>query len=172
MTTKKPSEKKKPTPETGKKLEEDLQKISQELKEKNDKLLRSYADFQNYQKRMEKEILSKEEDIKKQYLSELLDLFELLTKVKDDNNPKEGIEAIRKHLQSLFDREQITPIESIGKPFDHNIHHAVSTIEKNDSPEDLIIEEIKKGYMLKGKIMRPSQVIVAKKKTTNEVKEV
>ena len=65
MTTKKPSEKKKHTQESGKKLEDDLQKLTQELKEKNDKLLRSYAEFQNYQKRIEKELILKEEDTKK-----------------------------------------------------------------------------------------------------------
>ena len=169
MTAKKPNEKKKPTQESGKKPEDDLQKLTQELKEKNDKLLRSYADFQNYQKRIEKEIIIKDEDIKKKYFSELLDFSELLTKVKDDNNPKEGIESILKNLHNLFEREHITSIESIGKPFDHQYHHAVSTIEKDDCADGLIVEEIKKGYLMNGKIMRPSQVIVAKNRTIMEV---
>ena len=108
------------------------------------------------------------EDIKKKYFSELLDFSELLTKVKDDKNPTEGIESILKQLHNVFEREHITSIESIGKPFDHQYHHAVSTIEKNDCADGLIVEEIKKGYLLNGKIMRPSQVVVAKNKKIME----
>jgi len=51
----------------------------------------------------------------------------------------------------------------VGKKFDHNFHHAVTTIDKDDCEENTIVEEIKKGYMINEKLLRPSQVIVVKK---------
>ena len=146
------------------KLEEEIQKLQEELKEKKNKLLRAYADFQNYQKRMEKELHNMEEETKKKYLSELIDLHEILQKAYEDKNPKEGLKIILKNLNNLLERENIKSIECIGKPFDHNIHHAISTIEKNDCREGIIVEEVKKGYMIGDKLLRPSQVIVCQKK--------
>ena len=159
MTTKKPTSKKK-EPDT---LKKEIKKLKHELKEKEDKLLRSYADFQNLQKRMEKELQIKEEETKKKYLSELLDLNELLKKAYEDNDPKEGLKLMLNNIENFFEKEQIKSINCVGEKFDHNLHHAVTTIEKDDCEDEIIIEEVKKGYMINGKLFRPSQVIVAKK---------
>ena len=67
------------------------------------------------------------------------------------------------NIEKLFEKEQIKCIECVGKKFDHNIHHAVTTIDKGDCEDNLIVEEVKKGYMLNEKLLRPSQVIVVKK---------
>ena len=148
----------------------EIKKLKQELKEKEEKLLRSYADLQNYQKRMEKELALREEETKKKYLSELIDLHELLKKAYDDKNPKEGLKLLINNIEKFFEKEQIKYIECIGKKFDHNLHHAVTTIEIEDCEDDIIIEEIKKGYMFNEKLLRPSHVIVVKNEK-NEVKK-
>ena len=145
-----------------KKIEKETTQLKQELQEKNDKLLRAYADLQNLQKRMEKEINIKAEETKKKYLSELIDLNEILQKAYTDNNPKEGLKAILNNMERLFEKEQIRIIDCTGKSFDHNYHHAISTVEKNGCNDGEIVDEIKKGYMIKDKLLRPSQVIVAK----------
>jgi molecular chaperone GrpE len=160
MTSKKSTGKKKDS--DGRKKE--IKKLKQELKEKEDKLLHSIADFQNYQKRMEKELQINEEVTKKKYLSELLDLNELLKKAYNDNNPKEGLKLMLNNIESFFEKEQIKPIDCKGEKFNHNFHHAVTTIEKDDCEDEIIIEEVKKGYMINDKLLRPSQVIVAKNK--------
>ena len=64
----------------------------------------------------------------------------------------------------FMEKEKIKPIECIGKKFDHNLHHAITTVENKDCEDDTIIEEIKKGYIINEKLLRPSQVIVAKMK--------
>ncbi|MDH7516851.1 MAG: nucleotide exchange factor GrpE [Candidatus Thermoplasmatota archaeon] len=151
-----------------KKLEEKIKQLEQELKEKNDKLLRSYADLQNYQKRMEKEISIKEEETRKKYLLEIIDLHELLKKAYEDNDPKHGLKLILNNLDSFCEHEQVKSLDSVGKIFDHNIHHAISTVEKDDCVDGEIIEEIKKGYYCGDKLLRPSQVVVAKKKSTKK----
>jgi len=145
-------------------LKTEIQLLQQELKEKNDKLLRSYADFQNLQKRIEKEINDKEIAIKSKYLSELIDIDELLQKALLDKNPKDGLQLIRKQLHTFFENENIRYIECIGKAFDHAQHHAVSTLERDDCTDNEVIDEIKRGYLINDRVIRPSQVIVARKK--------
>jgi len=165
MSTKKPTDKKKA--ECNKKadsLEKKINYLEKKLREKEDKLLRSYADIQNYQKRMEKELQSRENEAKKRYLSELIDINELLKKAYEDNDPKEGLKLILNNLENFFEKEKIKCIDCVGKTFDHNLHHAISTIEKDDCEDETIVEEVKKGYLIEDKLLRPSQVIVAKKK--------
>ena len=146
------------------KLKDETKKLNQELKEKDDKLLRSYANLQNYQKRTEKEFQFRENKTRKKYLSELIELFEILKKAFEDKDPKDGIKLMLNNLEKFFEKEQIKYIDCVGKTFDHNIHHAVTTIEKNDCEDGTIVEEVKKGYLIYDKLLRPSQVIVAKNK--------
>ena len=151
---------------TGKKKEskKEIEQLKKELKEKNEKILRNMADFENYRKRIQKEIQQTEQNIKQKYLSEIIDTYELLKKAFEDNNPKEGLKLILANLDNFMECEKIEKIECIGEKFDHNIHHAVTTVEKKDCEDNTIIEEVKKGYKIDDKILRPSQVIVAKNK--------
>jgi len=160
MPTKKSTSKKKHSDD----LKKEIKKLKIILKEKEDRLLRCYADLQNYQKRMEKELQIKEEETKKKYISELLDLNELLKKAYEDNEPKEGLKLILNNIENFFEKEQIKSIKSVGQKFNHNLHYAVATIEKNDCEDETIIEEVKKGYTINNKLLRPCHVIVAKKK--------
>ncbi len=161
MTAKKSSDRKKNAEDT---LQIKLKKVEKELKEKNDKLLRTCADLQNYQKRMEKELISREGEIKRKYLTELIDLNEILKRAYEDKNPKQGLKLILNNLEKFFEKEHIRYIDCMGKSFDHGLHHAVTTVEKNGCENDTIVEEVKKGYMIGDSLLRPSQVIVAKKK--------
>ncbi len=145
-------------------LKKEKEQLKKELKENREQLLRSIADFQNYQKRMEKELELREKEIKKKYLSELIDLNELLKKAYADKDPREGLKLMIDNIEKFFEKEQIKYIECIGKKFDHNFHHAVTTLEKDDCEDEIIVEEVKKGYMMNDKLLRPSHVIVAKKK--------
>lgn len=165
MTTQKTSSKKKSTEQLKlEKLQEELKKTRIDLREKKEKFLRTCADLQNYQKRIEREYCLKDEEFKKKYLTEILDLHELIRKAYADKNPQEGLRLIIQNLESFFEKEQISSIDCIGKKFDHNLHHAVTTVKKNDVENDIIIEEVKKGYMLGEKLLRPSQVIVVQNK--------
>jgi len=170
-STKKKKQPSKQSQEDVEKLEQKIQELTQqladtkaELKETKDKLLRSYADYQNYQKRVEKNKKQIEKEIKQIYLSEFIDIKELLLQAMNDENPKEGLRLILKQVEHFFNEEHISYIECIGKPFDHSLHHAVTTIEQEDCEDNTIIEEIKKGYMINDMVLRPSHVVVAKKK--------
>ena len=97
------------------------------------------------------------------YLSELIDLYELLKKAYNDEKPKDGLKLIINNVEKIFEKEQIKHIDCVGKTFNHNIHHAISTVE-DDCEDEIIVEEVKKGYLIADKVLRPSQVIVSKKK--------
>jgi len=150
------------------KLQEELDNLSNELKIQKDKLIRCYADFDNFKKRNQKEKKVNEYNIKKIYLSELLDIKELFLQALEDENPKEGLRILVNKLEQFFESEKIKYIECIGKSFNHEMHHAVSTIEMNDTEDNIVIEEIKKGYLVEDLVLRPSHVIVAKKKCEEE----
>ncbi len=167
MTSKKTTKKKSATPQK-KKTDGTINTLQKELDEKQKKILRLLADYQNLQKRMEKELLHKEKEIRNKYLSELLTLHELLQIAFDDANPKEGLRILLQNIEQFLEKEHIQPIECIGKPFDHNCHHAVTTIEKQDCTDNEIVEEIKKGYFIGDELLRPAQVIVAKKTTSSK----
>jgi molecular chaperone GrpE len=164
MTSKKTTTQKKKETKKNDSLKKEIEQLKEEIKEKNDKLLRAIAEFENYQKRMKKELKHVEEQTKEKYVSELIDLTELLKKALEDEKPKEGLKLMLNNIERFFEKENIRKIECIGKCFDHNYHHALTTIEKNDCEDNTIIEEIKKGYIIGDKILRPSQVIVAKNK--------
>ncbi len=165
MTSKKPKDKKKvPTTKKPTNLKKEIDNLKKEIKEKDQKLLRSIADFQNYQKRMEKLLILKEEETKKKYIAELIDINELLKKALEDNNPKKGLKLMINNIENFFEKENIKYIDCVGKKFDHNFHHALTTLEKNDCEDNTILEEVKKGYMMNNKLLRPSHVVVSKKK--------
>lgn len=159
---KKETEKNKTKNKENIKLQEENKKLKQELEEKNDKLLRSLADIQNLQKRTQKEFLSTEIKTKQKYVSELIDLKELLEKALDDENPKEGLKSILKNIENFLEKENIECIDCVGKKFDHNLHHAVTTLDKKDCCDGEIIDEIKKGFKIGDVVLRPSHVVVAK----------
>lgn len=147
-----------------KKHQKEIKDLKNQIKQLNDKYLRTLADFQNFQKRSEKERLCNEEEIKKIYIIELIDLYELLKKALKDKNPKEGLKLLINNVEKFMEKERIKAINCIGQKFDHNLHHAITTIEKNECDDNIVIEEVKKGYILDDKLLRPSHVIVTKKK--------
>jgi len=73
----------------------------------------------------------------------------------------EGMEMISKKLWKVISCEGLYPIKAIGKPFDPNVHEAMQEIETCDYPEGMVVEEIKKGYLLNGKVFRPCLVKVS-----------
>jgi len=147
-----------------KKLNKETKQLKQEIIEKNNKLMRTRADLENFQKRMERELSCKLDEIRIKYLTEMIDLSEILRKAYEDKNPSEGIKLMINNLDNFLEKEGVKYIDCMGKSFNHELHHAVTTLEKNDCESDTIIEEVKKGYTIGDKLLRPSQVIVAKKK--------
>jgi len=144
-------------------IEELIIKIKTEFDEEKNKFLRNIADLHNQIKRNEKNYLIEKNKIKKKYLIYIIDILELLKKAYKDKNSKIGIKLIINNIEDTLKDEKVQYIECIGKEFNHNLHHAISTVDKKDCLDNIVVEEIKKGYYLDKEILRPSQVIVQKK---------
>ena len=140
-----------------------------ELQEINAKYLRLYAEFENYKKRVSKD---KEELIK--YGNESL-LYEILPFIdhlemalKHASNEVssglvQGVEITLRDLRKTLEKFGLTAIEADGKPFDPVVHHAMSQVERNDTEDNTVVEEFRRGYMLRDKVLRPALVAVSKK---------
>ncbi len=149
-------------------LEAELVQAKAKAEEHYDHLLRLQAEFDNYRKRTQKE---KAEIIK--YASErligellpVLDNFERAASSAqlnpDINAFSQGVDLIYRQLQTALSKEGLKAIESMGQPFDPNLHDAVLRVESDEHPENTVVEELQKGYYLKEKILRPSMVKVS-----------
>ena len=144
-------------------------RLTEELKEMSEKYLRLYAEFDNYKKRVNKD---KEELLKygqESLLYELLtviDNLELALKHASDEVSTgliQGVEITYKELIKTLEKFGLTAVEAEGGNFDPSVHHAMSQVERDDVEENIVVEEYRKGYKLKDKVLRPSLVSVSKK---------
>ena len=143
--------------------------VRDELEEAKDKYLRALADFDNYRKRVAREkdqyIKCANEDIIKSLL-EVVDNLERALETSGDNTSyealRQGVELTLQSLRDILAREGLCLIECIGRPFDPNYHEAVMQMEKEGAESETVIEETQRGYTLKGKVIRPSKVVVSK----------
>jgi molecular chaperone GrpE len=147
-------------------------------KSKSDDLFRRLqylqADFENYRKRMEKEAGEAKRFGNERLLSDLLvvnDELELAVKKAGENeqNPVllEGVEMVLKRLQNLLGKEGVERIDGVGSKFTPELHEAALRVS-SDEEEGTIVEEIRPGYLLKGRVLRPSIVKVAKNESSVE----
>jgi molecular chaperone GrpE len=158
-------------------LQKELAEVKNELKEtrgisdKNiDKLRYMMADFDNYRKQIEKQMISKVEINKAELLLKFLNIYDDFSRAvgmarqsKSDSVVIEGLEGILKNLEHLLKSEGVMEIETVETPFDPNIHDAISFAYHDDLPDNTVIKEIRKGYVLNNKVLRPSLVEISKK---------
>ena len=148
---------------------EELEKLKAEVEEWKNSFLRKQAEFQNFTKRKEKEV----EELKKfssekiitQFLGSLDNLeraIESSAESKDFDSLLKGIKMIIKSLKDIMSAEGVEEIKAEGA-FDPVYHHAVGVEASEDKKEDEIVKVLQKGYMMKGKVIRPAMVIVCKK---------
>ena len=149
--------------------DEEIGKLKAEIEEWKNEYLRKQADFQNFTKRKEKEVdeLKKfaSEKIITQFLGSLDNLeraIESSIESKDFDSLLKGIEMIVRNLKDIMSAEGVEEIKAEGA-FDPVYHHAVGVEASEDKKEDEIVKVLQKGYMMKGKVIRPAMVIVCKK---------
>ena len=156
----------------------------EKLKTTQEKLLRTMAEMENQRRRFEKEKKEAFEFGGFSFAGESLSLLDnidrAITSFKNDENLKnnkglnkviDGIEIVKKDLVSIFKKNGIEAIECINKKFDPNFHQAMLELEDNTKEGGTIVQEIQKGYMMKGRLLRPSLVGVTKKREEKAVKD-
>jgi molecular chaperone GrpE len=135
-----------------------------------DQLLRMKAEFENYRKRVDREKPELVRYGRVQLVETLLPLYDVLLAAHDQvlqaktstAELQKGLELIFKEFTKLFQSEGVTPIETVGKPYDFEKHEALGQVETKDYPEGTVVDEIQRGYLLGGKVLRAAKVRVAK----------
>jgi len=146
-----------------------LSQLEGDLARFKDLALRSQADFDNYRKRSTRE---KEDAIKYanatflERLIPIFDNFELgLTAAKSSGEGASilaGFEMVAKQLGDFLADNGVQAVDAAGQPFDPNLHEAVAQEESADAPEGIVLRQLRKGYKLRDRLLRPATVIVSK----------
>ena len=159
-------------------LQEELRKSKEAADNSVSKMKYLMADFDNYRKQMERQLASRAESIKAELLLKFLNIKDdylralaVATQGKSEAVVIQGLEGIMKNIDSLLSSEGVVEIETLGTPFDPNIHDAVAYSANDDLAENTVTSEIRKGYMLNGKVLRPSLVEISKKIVKNSVSD-
>lgn len=142
----------------------ELEQANQEL---NNRLLRVYADYENFRRRTreEKEAAAKyrSQSLVEQILP-VLDNFERALNIQPSNDEAksilQGMEMVYRQLLDALKSEGVTEIEAVGKPFDPYFHQAVMQVQEEGYESNIVIEALQKGYMLKDRVIRPTMVKV------------
>ena len=141
------------------------EKYEAELAEKENRYLRLQADFENFRRRTRQEKEELGNLVTQNLLKDLLpflDNFEraLAAENSDAESLRAGVEMMYKQLVEALKKEGLEYIETKGKPFDPNFHQAVMRVEDAEKEDGAIVAELQKGYMAKGRVIRPSMVQV------------
>ena len=151
--------------EENKKENTEIEALKTELENTTDRLKRMMAEFDNFKKRSAKEreqlynsILS---DIIASFLPVIDNIEKAINAPTEDENYKQGVELVAKQLSDLLISLGVEEIKSVGNKFDPELHEAVSMVQDENLGEKEIKEEFRKGYTLKGKVIRHAMVIVA-----------
>ena len=129
-----------------------------------DRLARLQAEFDNARKRAEREKADFRDyatgSVVEQFLP-VLDNFELALKATGSADQlRSGVELIVKQMEDALRQLQVTPVPAVGEQFDPRYHEALGSVERDDLPDHSIAEEIRRGYKLRDRLLRPSMVRV------------
>ena len=152
-------------------LEERFESSEQELKDTYDRLLRVSAEFENFKKRSTRELDEYRKYANEAMVAALLPVVDNLERaveasvegVRDNNALLEGVSLTLTEILKVLERFHVTPIVSIGESFDPNFHQAMMQEISDKHPENTVLQEMQKGYMIHNRLLRPAMVVVSKK---------
>ena len=144
----------------------EIDKLRDDLRNERDRNLRTLADFKNYRRRVERDGSKLAEEGKRGIILPLLDIIDDMEKAmqwaSDSEQPfVQGVRIIHQKFLALLEAQGVLPFESIGTPFNHNLHEAVAVAEHEGSEPGTVVEELRRGYLWNNELLRPAQVRVA-----------
>jgi len=151
-------------------LKEKLAAKAQEAQDNYDRLLRVTAELENYKKRTAREMEEYRKFSNQALIRELLsvvDHLELALNSTDGHKAIEkglvqGLQMTHSEILKVFEKFHVTPISAMEQPFDPTFHEAVMQEETDDFPENTVVKELQKGYLIHDRLLRPAMVVVAK----------
>jgi len=159
-------------------LSTELNALKQKADEERDRLLRVLAEFENYKKRMNRQMEEYKKYANEALLKEMLSVVDnleraLSTSSNAVDNPKatcviEGVEMTLNEILKVFEKFNVTPFDAQGKPFDPAYHEAVMQQPSDEYPGNTVINVLQKGYMIHDRLLRPAMVIVSKEQSNTD----
>ena len=143
----------------------EVERLKAERDQLLDRLARMQAEFENARKRAERERAEYRDyaagSVVEQFLP-VLDNFELALKATGSAHQlRSGVSLIVKQMEEILQKMQVHAIPTVGEPFDPRIHEAMGTVDRDDVPDQHVAEEIRRGYKLRERLLRPALVRVA-----------
>ncbi|MCK4547646.1 MAG: nucleotide exchange factor GrpE [Candidatus Eisenbacteria sp.] len=149
--------------------DEGIAELEMKLEESNDKYLRTLADLDNFRKRTEREKADLLRSAGERLIGDLLEVLDGFDQAlamdagtEAAGSFVEGMVLLRRQLMRILEKEGLTEIVSTGQPFDPNIHEAAMQVESAEHSSDTVVQELRKGYLLNERLLRPARVAVAK----------
>lgn len=146
---------------------ENLLSEQERIRELEDMLLRRAADYENLQRRVDREKLNYRRQAKEEILREILPVVDNMDRALESTGEdasgewQKGLELMRQQLLDILEKFGVERIESVGYPFDPTIHEAVALSEASDYPPNTVTMEYEKGYLLDGRTLKPAKVVVS-----------
>jgi molecular chaperone GrpE len=152
-------------------LRRELAEKAREAAEAQDKYLRTYADFENYRKRMQRDLADFRKYANEQFAQDLLPVVDhlgLALKHAQESGEtaqglREGVQLVYKQLRDVLEKYGVTPFKAEGEPFDPKLHDAMAQVESADAPENTVVRVFQEGYRYHDKVLRHARVGVAKR---------
>jgi len=154
--------------------DESLQKMLEEAKAESqqhyDRLLRVSAEFDNFKKRSVRDAEDFRKFANEALLKDLLHVVDNLERAIVSANETgeanacvvEGVQMTCSEILKIFSKFGVTPVEAVGQPFDPAFHQAIMQEESSEHPENTVVSEMQKGYLLHDRLLRPAMVVVSK----------
>lgn len=148
-------------------LEAQLAQAQQEAAENWNKFLRERAEMENFRKRQVRMGVERAQQEKSRLLGRVLEVVDNIDRAmlyQDKMERQELLQTLRMlmwHLNEVLRNEGLTPIATVGEPFDPHVHEAIENVEDSDQPEGTVVEEVLKGYKLGNDTFRPARVKVS-----------
>lgn len=148
-------------------LETQLAEARAEASANWDKYLRERAEMENFRKRQDRMATDRIRREKRELLHKVLDVMDNLDRAMrfeesmDRESLHQGLRMVQWQLNELLKGEGLTPVPTVGEPFDPHVHEAVEQVHTDQHPEGTIVEEVRRGYMLGDEMLRPARVKVS-----------
>lgn len=154
------------------KLEAEKAQLAKEKQDNWDRLLRTTADLDNVRKRTRREIDDARTEARSKVLREMLPVIDNLERAVEHAEGGqgntgvasliEGVKLVLRQFAQALERSDVMPVDAVGKPFDPNMHEAISQIETTEHAPGSVVQALQKGYTIGNRLLRPALVVVAK----------
>jgi molecular chaperone GrpE len=162
-----------------KEMEEKLESLEKEAKESHDRFLRASAELENYKKRTQREMNDFRKFANESFIKAMLPIVDDLDRAIEstcdsehaNSSVVEGVSMTLKEILKVFEKFGAKSFDSLGKSFDPNFHQAVQQQETDEHPDNTVLMELQKGYMIHDRLLRAAMVVVSKTIPISEEKD-